>query len=244
MKKLRSYLGRVKTIIFRRFISNWRSSDGGNHEVLFWANWISQQKITQNPDFLFRINPKRPLQNELTTLMPWQVVSPEILDVGCGPLSTVGICFSNGHVRLTGADPLADDYKNILEEEGIKTNCELIKCAGEELSKRFGKNKFDLVCAFNSLDHAVSPIKTFDEMLSVCKINGYVYLWHAENEGLEERYSGMHQWNFQQKKNRPLVNDGRNLCELIQDLTKVEIIKLQKEKKEKTFLKWIFKKVR
>ena len=244
MIKLKTFIGRIKTIFFRKFIPEWRKSDGGRKEVAFWANWISQQKINQYPDFLFRINPKRPLQNELTTLLPKQVVSPEILDVGCGPLSTVGICFSNGHVRLTGADPLADDYKNILEKEGIKSNCELIKCAGEELSKRFGKNKFDIVCAFNSLDHSVSPIKTFDEMLSVCKINGYVYLWHAENEGLEERYSGMHQWNLQQKKNRPLVSDGRNLCELIQDLTKVEVIKLQREKKGKTFLQWIFKKIR
>lgn len=190
---LKTFLGRKKTIFKRKLFSSWRKSDGGKHESAFWRKWVYEKNKNPDSDYLFRQDPDRPLQSELTSLLPPGNNSPKILDVGCGPLSRVGIRFAGGAAYLAGADPLADNYINILQDYKMKPNTHLTKCAGEELSTCFGENTFDVVCAFNSLDHSISPIKVFSEMVKVCKKGGFLYLLHAENEGLEERYSGMHQ---------------------------------------------------
>jgi len=241
---LKTFLGKIKTICLRKLLPGWRKSDGGKHETAFWRRWVYEKNTNPDSDYLFRKDPGRPLQIELTSLLPPGNKSPKILDVGCGPLSQVGIRFVGGAVKLYGADPLADEYTNILRDNKMQPNTTLIKCSGEELSACFGENNFDVVCAFNSLDHTISPIVVFREMVKVCKVGGYLYLLHSENEGLEERYSGMHQWNFQMVKNRLLVNDGRKSSELLQGSKLIKVHKTSRFKaQKKIFLEWVFQKL-
>jgi ubiquinone/menaquinone biosynthesis C-methylase UbiE len=142
---------------------------------------------------------------------------------------------------LVGADPLAEDYRGFLERINVSPNCELVSCAGQQLVAAFGPAKFDVVTSINALDHSESPKEVFDQMVAVCKPGGFVYLFHAENEGLHERYYGMHQWNFRKENGNLVANDGRKSVDFLYNLPNVTI------HSEKTIpaaprplLEWIF----
>ena len=46
-------------------------------------------------------------------------------------------------------------------------------------------------------------------MIAVVKPLHYVYLWHVANEGVNERYTGLHQWNLDIRRGEFVVNNGR-----------------------------------
>lgn len=209
IQKIKTVLGKYKTIFLRRLHPGWREADGGGHELAFWEKWISAKVASPDKDFHFRIDANRPLQDNFFGLLPAAQVQPKILDVGCGPLSTIGLRFPGGTVALTGADPLAGQYRKLLAKHGVHPNCELVASDGEALLEKFGPNRFDIVCSINALDHSRSPVTVFLNMAAVCRPGGHLYFSHFENEGITERYTGMHQWNLALQKGRMVVNNGR-----------------------------------
>jgi SAM-dependent methyltransferase len=241
---LKTSLGRYKTALLRQLLPNYRRQRGAVEERQHWSRLFSaKDTLFADPDFKNRANPNRQLEPVLAALLPHGKAAPEILDVGCGPLSTVGVVFANGRVNLSGADPLADDYRMMLERIGVEPNCRLAACRGEDLVSTFGSETFDLVTSINALDHSESPKAAFDQMVQVCKAGGHIYLFHAENEGLHQRYRGMHQWNFCQRNNKPIINDGRYSIELLAGLPQVELVAMRKiTGYEVTYLEWVFRK--
>jgi SAM-dependent methyltransferase len=190
---------------------NYRKSFDFSSEINHWK-WVLSQ-LAELPDdirsdFQNRMSRDRLLQEPLVTLVqslpkPWR-----ILDVGCGPLSTIGLRVGNEKIELVGADPLADTYLNLLTDAGISPNCQLIQTDCSDLAQRFAEQPFSITCSINALDHATDPLGVVHQMAAVTSTNGYLFLRHAENEGIRERYQGLHQWNFSIREGFPTISDG------------------------------------
>jgi SAM-dependent methyltransferase len=207
----RTIAGYYKTRLFRRLNRNYRRSFDFLSEVNHWKDILyrlSELPVDVRSDFQNRMSGGRLLQEPLATLIqslpkPWR-----ILDVGCGPLSTIGLRVGNENIELFGADPLADTYLTQLADVGITPNCRLIQTDCSDLALRFSEEPFSITCSINALDHAVDPLRIIRQMAAVTVPGGYLFLRHAENEGLRERYHGLHQWNFSIRRGSPTLSDG------------------------------------
>jgi SAM-dependent methyltransferase len=180
-------------------------------EMQFWE-WAIKDggKNWKTEDWNARTDPNRELENELKELIP----APEgahvkILDVGSGPLTRFGKKWLGRSVEIVPVDPLAEDYNKLFARLCFKPLVAPIFAHGEKLLDCFPRDHFDLAYASNSLDHSYDPLKAIEEMIAVTKPSHYVYLWHAVNEATRERFSGLHQWNFDIRKGEFVVDDGR-----------------------------------
>jgi hypothetical protein len=61
-------------------------------------------------------------------------------------------------------------------------------------------------------------------MAAVTAPNGYLFLRHAENEGIRERYQGLHQWNFSIRRGSPTISDGATIRSLVELLPELKLI--------------------
>src|SRR5262249_23151674 len=136
----------------------------------------------------------QPELKELIPAPPGTIV--RILDVGSGPFTHVGKRWPDRKVEIVPVDPLAEHYNQILDRLSIRPLVPAIFAEAEKLVERFAPDSFDLAYARNSLDHSYNPLAAIRSMLAVVKPQRYVYLWHVANEGVRERYTGLHQWNL------------------------------------------------
>ena len=229
--------GFYKTALLRRFIPHYRQSNDFSSEIGHWKRVLSSLSTFPEDvrsDFENRMNPDRLLQEPLATLIqslpkPWR-----ILDVGCGPLSTIGLRVEAESVELFGADPLADTYLSQLVEVGVAPNCKLIQTDCLDLMERFSQRLFSITCSINALDHARDPLEVIRQMAAVTATNGYVFLRHAENEGIRERYRGLHQWNFSISKGLPTLSDGVTITSLAEAIPALRLISAVREMEKET----------
>jgi SAM-dependent methyltransferase len=223
VRRIRCYLGEKRTSFLRQtgFLrSDW--TEGLPEEVAFWARALANQGRDWNPsDYAERMDPQLPLQAELRELID----APEggtvrILDVGSGPLTRVGRVWPGRVVEITPVDPLAEEYRALIARLGISVPVLPQTAEGERLRDRFREDSFDLAYASNCLDHAFDPVVAIREMLAMLKPSCFAYLWHYPDAGLQERYRGLHQWNFNERGGDLTVSDGRRtvlLSEALQD---------------------------
>jgi SAM-dependent methyltransferase len=87
-----------------------------------------------------------------------------ILDIGCGPRGTLE--WASGAAERVGLDPLADRYA---EEFGIDRHAMSYVAAGAE-DIPFPDGHFDIVTAFNALDHVDDIDATMAEMTRVARV--------------------------------------------------------------------------
>lgn len=238
--------GYYKTSLLRRLVPNYRRSFDFSSEVNHWKhvlNHLSELPVEARSDFQNRMSQDRVLQEPLATLIrslpkPWR-----ILDVGCGPLSTVGLKVGSETIELSGADPLAETYVNQLADAGISPNCELIQTDCSDLAQRFSAQPFSITCSINALDHAADPLRVIRQMAAVTVPNGYLFLRHAENEGIRERYHGLHQWNFSIRRGTPVLSDGVTIQSLVEALPELRILNSQREiERGTTYVAFLFQK--
>jgi hypothetical protein len=90
-------------------------------------------------------------------------------------------------------------------KDGVRT----IAVQGEKLIQTFAPRSFDLAYASNALDHALDPVDVIKQMCSLINAEGQVYLWHFANVAIEERYRGLHQWNFERIGRDMRISDGK-----------------------------------
>lgn len=114
-----------------------------------------------------------------------------ILEVGAGPILTIGDRLPGVEIKITACDNLAREYQEIYGD--LLFNVEYQNM--EQLD--YPDNSFDIVHCVNALDHTKSPRSALAEMIRVSK--GHVYLRHNINEGEEQNYSGIHRWNIEMK---------------------------------------------
>jgi SAM-dependent methyltransferase len=166
-------------------------------------NWFASE-------YEARLNPNAELQDEYKRLITAPSGGPPVrlLDVGAGPLTSLGKKWEGRTLHLFPIDPLADEYNALLARLGLRPPVPTQPGRGEELLKLFEKNSFDLALASNSLDHSYDPLLVIRHMLTLVKPAGYVYLVHFTNEAVAAGYSGLHQWNFSIKRGDMILSDG------------------------------------
>jgi SAM-dependent methyltransferase len=148
-------------------------------------------------DFTRRIAPDQPLQEHLKKLLPQPNGRPyRILDIGAGPLTTVGKVCDGSRIDLLAIDPLASVYDLLLEKNGITPPVRTKYGEAEQVAEMYADGSFDLVHAANSLDHSHDPVAAIKAAARVVRPGGHVFLEHILNEGAREGYGGLHQWNF------------------------------------------------
>jgi SAM-dependent methyltransferase len=173
-------------------------------EIIFWQGVLDANNHDPNlwPETRsIRTDPEMPLQGYLAILIdtpPQERV--KILDVGAGPLTSLGKKLPGCIVEITPIDPNAVDYNLLLQRLGIDPPRRTIYGVAEEIP--FPPSSFDLVHARNSIDHTADALKAVQEMFRVVKIGHCVYLNHKIREGRTEKYMTNHQWDFFPKRGR------------------------------------------
>ncbi|MBV9268135.1 MAG: class I SAM-dependent methyltransferase [Acidobacteriaceae bacterium] len=159
--------------------------------------WLGTRGLGDPVDFANRLAPDLPLQGHLRKLLPGpEGTTYRILDLGAGPLTTLGKVCDGQKLELVCIDPLASVYDILLNANGIAPPVRTQYGEAEQIAEMFPDNSFHLVHAANSLDHAHDPVAAIKAALHVVRPGAYVFLEHILNEGDRERYGGLHQWNF------------------------------------------------
>ncbi len=185
-------------------------------ELEFWARELPHRVATW-PDYIRRADPRAPVRDPLMKVLiagvPRETVS--IIDVGAGPLTSLGKTYPGKALKITATDPLGREYARLMEEAGIEPPVRPIACRGEDLLERFAPSSFDIAFARNALDHSVDPRRVIANMVRLVRGDGFVLLKHRRNEGQAHAYRGLHQWNFDIEDGQLVISrPGRGKVEL------------------------------
>lgn len=167
-------------------------------ELEFWREWLTMPEFAAAREP--RLAPEQILPHWIRDLIDAAGTATDnvvrVLDVGSGPLSTLGTTWPGHEVLLTACDPLANEYNALLAECGLASRARIEYAIGEELTQIYPEAYFDFVHSANALDHAYDPLRCMQNMLSICKPGGTVAVISVENEGERQQYCGLHRWNF------------------------------------------------
>ncbi len=169
-------------------------------ETDFWRKWFETKGLQWPDSYAWRIDPNYEFYAHLRPYVKLpQGSTVRVLDVGAGPLTVLGKVWPGYTLDITAVDPLAHEYDKLIDEFKIKPLVRTQYGHGEKLLDQFPESSFDLVYAENCIDHSYDPLLCFSQMLSVVKPGCYVATDHLVNEGTNEKYEGLHQWNFDVK---------------------------------------------
>lgn len=200
--------------------------EGLPEELQFWSLALRDPAQYWVPEvYRFRTDPEAAFQMELRELLEPSGPDLRILDVGAGPLTSLGKTWPGRTLQITAIDPLAAEFDKLLTEIGLVPVLRTTTGAGENLAEQFPADHFDLTYASNALDHSRDPILVIQQMLAVTKPGGWTYLWHFAAEGLTEGYQGLHQWDFEVRRGQFWVGDGKketNLATALPDAARIE----------------------
>ena len=162
----------------------WRK--GIKAEVDGWRDWLSKNGKKYEED--------RPLNQKLFPFIKGKK-KVRIADLGSGPISLIGNYLEGVEIEVVASDILANYYKRILKDLGLKPANGIVK--RQDMTRlTYPSNSFDIVYCANALDHSLDPYKALKEMVRVCKPGGWIYLFHIAHEGQRNRYKNLHQWNL------------------------------------------------
>jgi len=211
---------------------------GISSEILFWKNYLQSRGGKWNYYYEHQTKPDAPLEKMIAELLDAPLGSKvRILDVGAGPLTTLGKIWAGREVELVPVDVLADHYDELLKDLKIVPIVRTLKADAEHLTEVFPEGSFDLVHARNSIDHCHDPVRAIDEMLAVTRPGGWILLRHLPNEATEQAKSrstwpgaGFHQWDFFADNGDFWISGPKtrtNITELLSGkaIVKVEMIK-------------------
>jgi len=215
-----------------------------SNEIEHWKRWLVKK---DDDDRNFRLNPKK--EFAFFELLPeFSEKEINVLDVGSGPITSIGYCYKDYKINIFPTDILAKEYAKIMEEEKITAPIPTLAVAGEFLDNYFPKLFFHISIAGNSLDHSENPILILEKMEKLTKPGGFIVLGHYYNEGEYENYSGIHEWNFYINKDKPFLcnkdkSKNYDLNKIFLD--RLDMVKLDctnRNPKERGFIKIIYKK--
>ena len=173
---------------YGKYLTQWIK--GIASEYRYWNNYFETHKDTE----IFRAR-----MSQHPDFTDMSIIDDSIrncLDVGAGPISTLGNKLNDRELDLVAIDPLADLYNTILGNYGIQPYCRTQFGISECISDFFEKDYFDLVYIRNALDHSFWPINAILQMIYVTRLNHNVVLFHRINEAERRNYGGFHQWNI------------------------------------------------
>jgi SAM-dependent methyltransferase len=183
-------------------------------EIGYWHDWLASGGGKYAEDYAYRFEPESqvadPVLREILSGVSGDSVS--ILDVGAGPVTSVGYRFPGKDVAIVATDPLADAYDRSMRQAGVTQPVRTIAVDGERLLEHFGPDRFDIAYARNSVDHAVDPARIIEQMLGVVRPQGHVVLRHVQNEARRQDYVQLHQWNFDLRDGELILwREGRTI---------------------------------
>jgi len=121
---------------------------------------------------------------------------PLILDIGCGPLSSLAGVEEMG-ARVIGIDPLRPYYKKILDKNGIRDNCLMLYAEGEDTERlQIFEEQADIVWMCNAIDHSSDPNLVWENLKMLTKPGGHLILLTHINEAERGNMHGMHKINI------------------------------------------------
>jgi SAM-dependent methyltransferase len=163
-------------------------------EVFFWRLWARSSDTQEQRNALMDEGLRFPVQlDPVVERIEGDTV--RVLDVGAGPISSIGRRHPTKAIHLTPTDVLAEQYGKILSARGLKPPVPTVYADAETLSQQFGNDAFELVHASNCIDHMRDPAKAIDEMVKVVRPGGWIVLIHRMDEAKHQDYAGLHQWN-------------------------------------------------
>ncbi len=184
-------------------------------EIGFWDKELSLKGDYSEP-ILNRSVPERMINEFPTYTLPViealqrkNNAKPRVLDIGSGPLSMFAYGSHQELIDLVAADPLADQYKELLDKYHYTLTYPLVKVFGEELASRFGEQSFDIVWIHNALDHSRDPQIVLKQMVKVLKPGGYLYVQGWSKEGTAEGWYGLHQHDIYLAPGNRLICESR-----------------------------------
>lgn len=202
--KIKCYIKRyLTTRIRKKYKHKGRRKDpcisqvGIDEEILFWRYSLTSGLHD------YRLVEKPFGQNLIDLIESGLGCSPNkavVVDVGSGPLTTLGTQWKDKELQVYATDTLGNEYRSMLEEFSLTPPVMPIFAEAEHLDCLFEIDSVDLVCCSNALDHCRDPLAAIDSMLSILKPGCFIFIWSFENEGAQERYQGMHQWDLYEHK--------------------------------------------
>jgi SAM-dependent methyltransferase len=174
-------------------------------ERYFWWRWIRTRGLIWPEEFQDRLDPDRPFSAHLVRYIEALPDPVRVLDVGAGPITSLGYRVPGKQLELTPVDVLAPHYDAMLRRRGVTPPVRTTYADAENMRERFPEASFDLVCAQNSLDHTSNPVAAIQEMVRLAKPDRHVVLVHAVDEAESQKYIGLHQWNLSEKDGQFLV---------------------------------------
>lgn len=182
---------------------SWQRRSGD--ETRYWAEALRPPQVEEQ--YGARLDPNAPIEDDNLARAIDEIATEDvaILDVGSGPLTSVGRVHPGHKLSVVAVDPLADDYVELLREGGLDVPVLPQRCGGEELLERFGEGSFDIAYALNSLDHSADPMLVLRNMVGVLRPGGRVAITHMRNEGERNGYFGIHFWNFDLRDGRFVI---------------------------------------
>jgi SAM-dependent methyltransferase len=184
-------------------------------EILFWWKWMRDRAASQIQSEL--LDPHRSLRLELLAAVDRVGGSSvRILDVGAGPITTVGHRHPTRDVDVTvvATDVLAPQYQRLLRKRAITPPVPTIFADAERLTEQFAPGSFDIVFAANCVDHMERPLQAIQQMLDVVRPGGCVVLVHFEDEGEKQGYTGLHSSNFHVENGSFILSNERERIDL------------------------------
>lgn len=168
-----------------------------NEEVNFWQSWAQSRGAEWKQDYAYRFDSQCESTGLIQYLLNSELINNDyrILDVGAGPVTTLGKYHRGTKLNITAVDALSNLYDQIKWLDP-RPNPLTRYCETERLCEIFEENSFDLVHARNCLDHHYDAVLALTNMIKVTKSGGLIVLIHAENEAINNKWHGLHQWNF------------------------------------------------
>ena len=204
---------------------------GIEFELNHWRAFFVSKNPSDMEDLKNRLNPDSMLGGQRDYLPPDRK-NLKILDIGSGPLTTLGKRLPGRNLTIVAADPLADEYNKLMDECGITPLIRPVSANVENLSTLFDPDTFDLVHMMNALDHSYDPIQGIRQMLRVVKKDCNILLIHRENEAEFENYSGFHQWNLSRDEEAFLIwnsSEKLNVSKMFKGIAEIEIKDLNRD---------------
>jgi ubiquinone/menaquinone biosynthesis C-methylase UbiE len=207
-------------------------TDNLHSEINFWNRWAATKGIHWKDEYLYRINPNSEVTGFFKEVLQTVDVNEnyKILDVGAGPITILGKFYNGIKLNITAVDALAESFNNINWQDN-KPEIITQYCETEKLSETFEENSFDLVHARNTLDHHYDVLKAFKNMLYVTKKGGLIIISHTENEANNNKWDGLHKWNFFLKDEDMKIQNLEGIYSLKETISKFgNIISTHKDK--------------
>lgn len=145
-------------------------------------------KKGRTKDILNKHNQSLPL---IDYLIPYIENKKEvrILDVGSGPFSIIGSYLPGINIEIIHCDK--QDFSYFWNTQEVKQFVPIEIQNMESLT--YKNNSFDIICCINALDHTRNAKQAVQEMIRVCKKDGWIYI----NCSLDQYSSsgGHHYWD-------------------------------------------------